>query len=84
MILPQAIMHPLEPLVSASDSAGDTAVGADVSGFLVADPRLLADRDRHYEPFWMANLSANREPALAAGAVLPHVYLQGFCGTTIC
>ena len=28
-------------------------------------------------PFWMANLSAN-QAALAAGTVLPHVYLQGF------
>ncbi|STR42981.1 PTS system protein [Klebsiella michiganensis] len=28
-------------------------------------------------PFWMANLSAN-QAALAAGAALPHVYLQGF------
>jgi cellobiose-specific phosphotransferase system component IIC len=30
---------------------------------------------RIMNPFWMANLSAN-QAALAAGAALPHVYLQ--------
>jgi len=78
MILPQAIMHLLEPLVSASDSLPAILLSvllcqifwfAGIHGALTV-PGIM-------NPFWMANLSAN-QAALAAGAALPHVYLQGF------
>lgn len=78
MIIPQAIMHLLEPLVSASDSLPAILLSvllcqifwfAGIHGSLIVTGIM--------NPFWMANLSANRA-ALAAGAALPHVYLQGF------
>ena len=78
MILPQAIMHLLEPLVSASDSLPAILLSvllcqifwfAGIHGSLIVTGIM--------NPFWMANLSAN-QAALAAGAALPHVYLQGF------
>ncbi len=78
MILPQAIAHLLEPLVSASDSLPAILLSvlmcqifwfAGIHGSLIVTGIM--------NPFWMANLSANRA-ALAAGTVLPHVYLQGF------
>ena len=78
MILPQAIMHLLEPLVSASDSLPAILLSvlmcqifwfAGIHGSLIVTGIM--------NPFWMANLSAN-QAALAAGTVLPHVYLQGF------
>ena len=78
MIIPQAIMHLLEPLVSASDSLPAILLSvllcqmfwfAGIHGSLIVTGIM--------NPFWMANLSAN-QAALAAGAALPHVYLQGF------
>jgi len=78
MIMPQAIMHLLEPLVSASDSLPAILLSvllcqifwfAGIHGALIVTGIM--------NPFWMANLSAN-QAALAAGAALPHVYLQGF------
>ncbi|MFO5978781.1 PTS sugar transporter subunit IIC, partial [Klebsiella pneumoniae] len=78
MTLPQAIMHLLEPLVSASDSLPAILLSvlmcqifwfAGIHGSLIVTGIM--------NPFWMANLSAN-QAALAAGTVLPHVYLQGF------
>ncbi|MDU6059222.1 MAG: PTS transporter subunit EIIC [Enterobacter sp.] len=74
----QAIMHLLEPLVSASDSLPAILLSvllcqifwfAGIHGSLIVTGIM--------NPFWMANLSAN-QAALAAGAALPHVYLQGF------
>ncbi|ALB56219.1 PTS transporter subunit EIIC [Cronobacter universalis] len=78
MIMPQAIMHLLEPLVSASDSLPAVLLSvllcqifwfAGIHGSLIVTGIM--------NPFWMANLSAN-QAALAAGAALPHTYLQGF------
>lgn len=71
-------MHLLEPLVSASDSLPAILLSvllcqifwfAGIHGSLIVTGIM--------NPFWMANLSAN-QAALAAGAALPHVYLQGF------
>ena len=70
--------HLLEPLVSASDSLPAILLSvlmcqifwfAGIHGSLIVTGIM--------NPFWMANLSAN-QAALAAGTVLPHVYLQGF------
>ncbi len=78
MIMPQAIMHLLEPLVSASVSLPAVLLSvllcqifwfAGIHGSLIVTGIM--------NPFWMANLSAN-QAALAAGAALPHTYLQGF------
>jgi len=78
MIIPQAIMHLLAPLVSASDSLPAILLSvllcqifwfAGIHGALIVTGIM--------NPFWMANLSAN-QAALAAGTVLPHIYLQGF------
>lgn len=78
MILPEAIMHLLAPLVSASDSLPAILISvficqilwfAGIHGALIVTGIM--------NPFWMANLSAN-QTALAAGAALPHIYLQGF------
>ena len=77
MILPQAIMHLLEPLVSASDSLPAILLSvlmcqifwfAGIHGSLIVTGIM--------NPFWMANLSANRRHWRPAA--LPHVYLQGF------
>jgi PTS system cellobiose-specific IIC component len=66
MILPQAIMHLLEPLVSASDSLPAILLSvlmcqifwfAGIHGSLIVTGIM--------NPFWMANLSAN-QAALAA------------------
>jgi PTS system cellobiose-specific IIC component len=68
MIIPQAIMHLLEPLVSASDSLPAILLSvllcqifwfAGIHGSLIVTGIM--------NPFWMANLSAN-QAALAAGA----------------
>ena len=78
MILPEAIMHLLSPLVAASDSLPAILISvlicqilwfAGIHGALIVTGIM--------NPFWMANLSAN-QAALAAGQALPHVYLQGF------
>ncbi|CCJ97995.1 PTS system, cellobiose-specific IIC component [Cronobacter malonaticus 507] len=78
MILPEAIMHLLSPLVAASDSLPAILISvlicqilwfAGIHGALIVTGIM--------NPFWMANLSAN-QAALAAGAALPHTYLQGF------
>jgi cellobiose-specific phosphotransferase system component IIC len=61
MILPQAIMHLLEPLVSASDSLPAILLSvlmcqifwfAGIHGSLIVTGIM--------NPFWMANLSANQ------------------------
>ncbi|PUW04883.1 PTS sugar transporter subunit IIC [Cronobacter sakazakii] len=78
MILPEAIMHLLSPLVAASDSLQAILISvlicqilwfAGIHGALIVTGIM--------NPFWMANLSAN-QAALAAGQALPHIYLQGF------
>ncbi|WP_319703913.1 PTS sugar transporter subunit IIC [Cronobacter sakazakii] len=78
MILPEAIMHLLSPLVAASDSLTAILISvlicqilwfAGIHGALIVTGIM--------NPFWMANLSAN-QAALAAGQALPHIYLQGF------
>ncbi|ELY2508427.1 PTS sugar transporter subunit IIC [Cronobacter sakazakii] len=78
MILPEAIMHLLSPLVAASDSLPAILISvlicqilwfAGIHGALIVTGIM--------NPFWLANLSAN-QAALAAGQALPHIYLQGF------
>ncbi|EQA5670176.1 PTS sugar transporter subunit IIC [Cronobacter malonaticus] len=78
MILPEAIMHLLSPLVAASDSLPAILISvlicqilwfAGIHGALIVTGIM--------NPFWMANLSAN-QASLAAGQALPHIYLQGF------
>ncbi|MEA9389895.1 PTS sugar transporter subunit IIC [Acerihabitans sp. TG2] len=78
MIIPEAIMHLLAPLVSASDSLPAILLSvllcqifwfSGIHGSLIVTGIM--------NPFWMANLAEN-QAALAAGATLPHIYLQGF------
>lgn len=78
MIIPEAIMHLLQPLVSASDSLPAILLSvllcqifwfSGIHGSLIVTGIM--------SPFWMTNLAAN-QAALAAGAGLPHIYLQGF------
>ncbi|WP_024872434.1 PTS sugar transporter subunit IIC [Tolumonas lignilytica] len=78
MILPQAIMSVVKPLVSASDSLPAILISlficqilwfAGIHGALIVTGIM--------NPFWMANLADN-QAALAAGQALPHIYLQGF------
>ena len=78
MIIPEAIMSLVKPLVAASDTLPAILLSvlvcqvlwfAGIHGALIVTGIM--------NPFWMANLSAN-QAALAAGTVLPHVYLQGF------
>ncbi|GKX41912.1 PTS sugar transporter subunit IIC [Pectobacterium carotovorum] len=78
MIIPEAIMHLLAPLVSASDSLTAILLSvllcqlfwfSGIHGSLIVTGIM--------NPFWMTNLAVN-QAALAAGEVLPHIYLQGF------
>ena len=78
MIIPEAIMHLLAPLVSASDSLLAMLLSvllcqifwfSGIHGSLIVTGIM--------SPFWMTNLAAN-QAALAVGATLPHIYLQGF------
>ncbi|GKW37043.1 PTS sugar transporter subunit IIC [Pectobacterium carotovorum] len=78
MIIPEAIMHLLAPLVSASDSLPAILLSvllcqlfwfSGIHGSLIVTGIM--------NPFWMTNLAVN-QAALAAGEVLPHIYLQGF------
>ncbi|NCH75109.1 PTS sugar transporter subunit IIC [Cronobacter sakazakii] len=78
MILPEAIMHLLSPLVAASDSLPAILISAlicQILWFAGIHGALIVTGIMN--PFWMANLSAN-QAALAAGQALPHIYLQGF------
>ncbi len=84
MILPQAIMHLLEPLVSASDSLPAILLSvlmcqifwfAGIHGSLIVTGIM--------NPFWMANLSANQ----AAPGSRCRPAARCICkvsGTTIC
>ncbi|WKZ92540.1 PTS sugar transporter subunit IIC [Chimaeribacter arupi] len=78
MIIPEAIMHLLAPLVSASDSLPAILISvlicqilwfAGIHGALIVTGIM--------NPFWMTNLALNQS-ALSAGGALPHIYLQGF------
>ena len=78
MILPEAIMSMLKPLVAASDSLPAVLLAvllcqilwfAGIHGTMIVTGIM--------NPFWMANLAAN-QAALAAGEPLPHIFLQGF------
>lgn len=78
MIIPQAIMHLLAPLVSASDSLPAVLISvlvcqvlwfAGIHGALIVTGIM--------NPFWLTNLAAN-QAALEAGSLLPHTYLMGF------
>ncbi|MDW6002234.1 PTS sugar transporter subunit IIC [Vibrio mangrovi] len=78
MILPQAIMTLLQPLVSASDSLAAVLLAvficqllwfAGIHGALIVTGIM--------NPFWMTNLSEN-QLAMTSGEALPHIFLQGF------
>ncbi|HBV77523.1 MULTISPECIES: PTS sugar transporter subunit IIC [Vibrio] len=78
MIIPQAIMSLLEPLVSASDSLPAILLAvfvcqilwfAGIHGALIVTGIM--------NPFWLANLAVN-QTALANGIEPPVIFLQGF------
>jgi len=78
MIIPEAIMSLLQPLVSASDSLPAVLLAvfvcqilwfAGIHGALIVTGIM--------KPFWMANLSVN-QAAMAAGEAIPHIFVQGF------
>jgi PTS system cellobiose-specific IIC component len=78
MIIPQAIMALIQPLVAASDSLPAVLLAvlvcqvlwfAGIHGALIVTGIM--------NPFWMANLSEN-QAAFASGEVIPHIFMQGF------
>ncbi len=78
MILPEAIMSLIKPLVSASDTLPAMLLAillcqilwfAGIHGALIVTGIM--------NPFWMANLSEN-QAAMAAGEPMTHIFLQGF------
>ncbi|MFA0412201.1 PTS sugar transporter subunit IIC [Vibrio renipiscarius] len=78
MIIPEAIMSLVQPLVSASDSLPAILLAvlicqilwfAGIHGALIVTGIM--------NPFWMANLSVN-QAAMTAGEVIPHIFVQGF------
>lgn len=78
MIIPEAIMTGFKPLVSAADSLPAILLAvllthvlwfAGIHGAAIVGGMLQA--------FWLTNLSAN-QTALAAGAQIPHVFVEGF------
>ena len=78
MILPEAIMAILKPLVAASDSLLAVILAvllcqilwfAGIHGTMIVTGIM--------NPFWMANLASN-QAALAAGEAIPHTFVQGF------
>ncbi|MGF1874622.1 PTS sugar transporter subunit IIC [Photobacterium frigidiphilum] len=78
MIIPQAIMSLVEPLVAASDTLPALLLAvlvcqilwfAGIHGALIVTGIM--------NPFWMANLSVN-QAAMAAGEVIPNIFVQGF------
>ncbi len=78
MIIPEAIMSLVKPLVAASDTLPAILLSvlvcqilwfAGIHGALIVTGIM--------NPFWMANLSVN-QAAIAAGAAIPHIYVQGF------
>ncbi len=78
MIIPQAIMSLVEPLVAASDTLPALLLAvlvcqilwfAGIHGALIVTGIM--------NPFWMANLSIN-QAAMAAGEAIPNIFVQGF------
>ncbi|MGF1776980.1 PTS sugar transporter subunit IIC [Vibrio nomapromontoriensis] len=78
MIIPEAIMSLIQPLVAASDSLPALLLAvlvcqilwfAGIHGALIVTGIM--------NPFWMANLSVN-QAAMAAGEAIPHIFVQGF------
>lgn len=78
MILPEAVMAMLKPLVAASDSLLAVILAvllcqilwfAGIHGTMIVTGIM--------NPFWMANLASN-QAALAAGEAIPHTFVQGF------
>ena len=78
MIIPEAIMSLVKPLVAASDTLPAVLLSvlvcqvlwfAGIHGALIVTGIM--------NPFWMANLSVN-QAAMAAGSTIPHIYVQGF------
>lgn len=78
MIIPEAIMSLVKPLVAASDTLPAILLlvlvcqvlwFAGIHGALIVTGIM--------NPFWMANLSIN-QAAMAAGTAIPHIYVQGF------
>ena len=78
MILPEAIMALIKPLVAASDTLPAMLLAvllcqvlwfAGIHGALIVTGIM--------NPFWMANLASN-QAALAAGQAIPHTFLPGF------
>ncbi len=78
MIIPEAIMALVQPLVSASDTLPAVLLAvlvcqilwfAGIHGALIVTGIM--------NPFWMANLSVN-QAAMAAGEAIPHIFVQGF------
>ncbi|MCF4172895.1 PTS sugar transporter subunit IIC [Vibrio sp. McD22-P3] len=78
MIIPEAIMALVQPLVSASDTLPAVLLAvlvcqilwfAGIHGALIVTGIM--------NPFWMANLSVN-QAAMAVGEAIPHIFVQGF------
>ncbi len=76
MIIPEAIMSLVKPLVAASDTLPAILLSVLVCQVLwFADPR-RADRHRDHEPVLMAH--PVNQAAMAAGTAIPHIYVRGF------
>ena len=78
MIIPEAIMSLVKPLVAASDTLPAILLSVlvcQVLGFAGIHGALIVTGIMN--PFWMANLSIN-QAAMAAGTAIPHIYVQGF------
>jgi len=78
MLLPEAIMAVFKPLISAADSLpailfavflAHTLWFAGIHGAAIVSGIMA--------PFWLVNLGLNQD-ALAAGAELPHVFIEAF------
>ena len=74
MIIPEAIMSLVKPLVAASDTLPAILLSVLVCQLLWFGALIVTGI---MNPFWMANLSVN-QAAMAAGTAIPHIYVQGF------
>ncbi len=78
MIIPEAIMSLVKPLVAASDTLPAILISVLVCQllwFVGIHGALIVTGIMN--PFWMANLSVN-QAAMAASQAIPHIYVQGF------
>ena len=78
MIIPEAIMSLVKPLVAASDTLTAVLISLFICNllwFVGIHGALIVTGIMN--PFWMANLSIN-QAAMAAGTAIPHIYVQGF------